>query len=142
MAPPASTPSTQHCTDGACAMGSLLRVLAGPWTLHIVWILTSDGPTRFGSLRQKITGISAKVLTERLRLLESEGFVHRQYEAVIPPKVTYAPTARMHELSPILCRLNQLAASWYGSDAPPVTPLPGEQRRSASITPDGSPGGA
>lgn len=103
-------------------MGSLLRVLAGPWTLHIIWILTSEGPTRFGSLRQKTAGISAKVLTERLRLLESEGFVLRQYEASIPPRVTYAPTPRMHELSPILCRLNQLAASWYGSDAASAPP--------------------
>lgn len=96
-------------------MGSLLRILAGPWTMHIIWILTSEGPARFGTLRQKIAGISAKVLTERLRLLETEGFVLRQYEASIPPKVTYAPTDRMRELSPILCRLNQLAASWYGS---------------------------
>ncbi len=87
--------------------------------MHIVWILTSEGPTRFGTLRQKIAGISAKVLTERLRLLETEGFVLRQYEASIPPKVTYAPTDRMRELSPILCRLNQLAVSWYGSaDSP------------------------
>ena len=105
-------------------MGSLLRVLAGPWTLHIVWILTSEGPTRFGVLRQKITGISAKVLTERLRLLESEGFVLRRYETSIPPRVTYAPTARMHELSPLLCRLNQLASSWYGSDASAVSVSP------------------
>ena len=105
-------------------MGSLLRVLAGPWTLHIVWILTSEGPARFGALRQKIVGISAKVLTERLRLLESEGFVLRQYEASIPPRVTYAPTRRMHELSPILCRLNQLATSWYGSDPISVSPPP------------------
>jgi DNA-binding HxlR family transcriptional regulator len=104
-------------------MGSLLRVLAGPWTLHILWILTSDGPVRFGTLRQKVAGISAKVLTERLRLLESEGFVLRQYEASVPPKVTYAPTGRMRELSPVLCQLNRLAASWYGSDATP-TPLP------------------
>ncbi len=102
-------------------MGSLLRILAGPWTMHIIWILTSEGPTRFGTLRQKIAGISAKVLTERLRLLETEGFVHRNYEASIPPKVTYAPTERMRELSPILCRLNQLAASWYGSATGPAT---------------------
>jgi DNA-binding HxlR family transcriptional regulator len=112
------------CPEVACAMGSLLRVLAGPWTLHIVWILTSEGPARFGALRQKIAGISAKVLTERLRLLESEGFVLRQYETSIPPRVTYAPTSRMHELSPILCRLNQLAASWYGSDASSLSTPP------------------
>jgi len=108
------------CPGGSCPMGSLLRILAGPWTLHIVWILTSEGPTRFGTLRQKIAGISAKVLTERLRLLETEGFVLRQYEASMPPKVTYAPTGRKHELSPILCQLNQLAASWYGPAVGPA----------------------
>jgi DNA-binding HxlR family transcriptional regulator len=97
-------------------MTALLRVLAGPWTLQILWILTSDGPARFGVLREKVTGISAKVLTERLRLLESEGFVLRQYEPAIPPKVTYAPTNRMRELSPVLCQLNQLAAAWYGAN--------------------------
>ena len=67
-------------------MGSLLRILAGPWTLYIVWILTSEGPFRFGTLRRKIEGISAKVLTERLLLLEAEGFVHRDYEASVPPR--------------------------------------------------------
>jgi DNA-binding HxlR family transcriptional regulator len=105
---------TKSCSGAGCPMGSLLRILAGPWTLHIIWTLTSEGPARFGTLRQKIAGISAKVLTERLRLLESEGFVLRQYEATIPPKVTYAPTERMRELSPVLCQLNQLAAAWYG----------------------------
>jgi len=116
-------PAPQDIAAGAgCPMSSLLRVLAGPWTLHIVWILTSEGPTRFGALRQKTAGISAKVLTERLRLLEAEGFVERRYEASIPPRVTYAPTARMHELSPVLCRLNQLATSWYGPGATSATP--------------------
>lgn len=98
-------------------MTALLRVLAGPWTLHILWILTSEGPARFGALRQKVAGISAKVLTERLRLLESEGFVLRQYEPDIPPRVTYAPTGRMHELRPILRELNELATAWYGAGA-------------------------
>ena len=112
------TPSKAgQCGDAGCPMGSMLRVLAGPWTMHIIWILTSEGPTRFGTLKGKIAGISAKVLTERLRLLEAEGFVLRQYEASIPPKVTYAPTERMRELSPILCQLNRLAASWYGPAA-------------------------
>lgn len=106
-------------------MASLLRVLAGPWTLHILWILTSEGPARFGTLRQKVAGISAKVLTERLRLLEAEGFVLRQYEPSIPPRVTYAPTGRMQELRPVLCELNQLAASWYGAGATRTSPPAG-----------------
>lgn len=113
-------------------MTALLRVLAGPWTLHILWILTSAGPARFGVLRQKVAGISAKVLTERLRLLESEGFVSRQYEPAIPPRVTYAPTGRMRELSPVLCKLNQLAAAWYGAGGTP----PASCGSSGSDSPD------
>lgn len=115
-------------------MTALLRVLAGPWTLHILWVLTSEGPARFGVLRQKVTGISAKVLTERLRLLESEGFVLRQYEASIPPKVTYAPTNRMRELSPVLCQLNQLAAAWYGAPAAHLAPSSGSGGDSPDAT--------
>jgi DNA-binding HxlR family transcriptional regulator len=99
----------------SCPMGALLRVLAGPWTLHILWILTSEGPVRFGALRQKVRGISAKVLTERLRLLEAEGFILRQYEPSILPKVTYALSDKMRELNPILRDLNRLAAAWYGA---------------------------
>ena len=71
-----------------CAVGALLKVLEGPWTTYILWILSSQGPQRFGQLRRAIGGISAKVLTERLRLLQSEGIVHRDYRPTIPPEVT------------------------------------------------------
>jgi DNA-binding HxlR family transcriptional regulator len=64
-----------------CAVNQLLPVLAGPWTLHILWVLGNDGPARFGELRRKIEGISARMLSERLRLLEDRGFVYRHYPA-------------------------------------------------------------
>jgi DNA-binding HxlR family transcriptional regulator len=47
-----------------------LEVLERPWTTYILWILCSQGAQRFGQLRRAVGGISAKVLTERLRLLE------------------------------------------------------------------------
>ena len=53
-----------------CPLDSLLRLLMGPWTTYILWVLTSNGPTRFGELKRKVPGISAKVLTERLRMLQ------------------------------------------------------------------------
>ena len=67
-----------------CATGGLLAILTRPWTMHILWVLGHDGPTRFGVLRRKTTGISSRVLAERLRMLEARGFVYRQYEATIP----------------------------------------------------------
>ena len=44
-----------------------MTTLTRPWTLHILRVLASSGPTRFGVLRRSVDGISARVLTERAR---------------------------------------------------------------------------
>lgn len=102
-----------------CAMGGILEVLARPWTMHILWFLFRDGPTRFGALRRKVEGISARVLSERLRALEQKGFVFRHYEPTIPPAVTYGITNRMKELGKVLDSLNELGRKWEMEDLPP-----------------------
>ena len=71
-----------------CPMDSLLRLLMGPWTTYILWVLHSNGPTRFGELKRRVAGISAKMLTERLRMLEESGVVHRDHQPTVPPQVT------------------------------------------------------
>src|ERR1035438_972804 len=81
-----------------CAIGGLLEVLTRPWTLHILWSLSTNGPMRFGILRKNIEGISSRVLTERLRTLEDNGFIFRHYETKIPPAVTYGITDRMKDI--------------------------------------------
>src|SRR6266568_2741259 len=96
----------------ACAIHELLPVLAGPWTLHILWVLATDGPARFGELRRKIEGISSRMLSDRLHLLEEKRFVYREYEPVIPPSVTYGITDRMRDISKVLDALNKLALKW------------------------------
>ncbi|HXV24639.1 MAG TPA: helix-turn-helix domain-containing protein [Alphaproteobacteria bacterium] len=98
-----------------CAVGALLTVLEGPWTTYILWILSSQGPQRFGQLRRAIAGISAKVLTERLRHLEREGIVARDYRPTIPPAVTYSLTRRGCELAGVLDALDAVARRWYRS---------------------------
>lgn len=95
-------------------MGGLLQLLTRPWTLHILWELSHSGPMRFGVLRHKVEGISARVLTERLRTLESAGFVFRHYEQTIPPAVTYGITVRMKDIEKVLAQLEGLARKWQG----------------------------
>jgi DNA-binding HxlR family transcriptional regulator len=104
-------------TDVDCPMGMLMRLLSGPWTIYILWILGEHGPMRFGSLKRQIEGVSSKVLTERLRMLEEAGLVYREYEPTIPPQVTYGITARMHELTPVLNQVAAIACRWYGEDS-------------------------
>lgn len=99
-----------------CPMDSLLRLLMGPWTTYILWVLRSNGPTRFGELKRKVAGVSAKVLTERLRMLAEAGVVQRWQEATIPPQVTYSLTARGDELKTVLDQLNAIAVRWQAAD--------------------------
>ncbi len=98
-----------------CPVNQLMNMLSGPWTMYIIWTLSTAGPTRFGALRRQVEGISTKMLTERLRLLEQEGIVHRHYEPTVPPQVTYSLTERAGQLVAILDQLNHLAQQWYGA---------------------------
>ena len=73
---------------------------------------------RFGVLRRQVEGISARVLTERLRTLEGAGFVFRHYEQTIPPAVTYGITDRMKDIEKVLAQLEELSRKWHGDGTP------------------------
>ena len=64
-----STPATasQAKESVSCPMDFILRMLMGPWTTYILYNLRTHGPQRFGELKRRVSGISAKMLTERLR---------------------------------------------------------------------------
>ena len=107
-----------HGDDHAsCPMDFILRLLMGPWTTYILYTLGEQGPQRFGELKRRVAGISAKMLTERLRTLEGAALVRRDYEATIPPKVTYSLTQRGHELDDVLGKLAEIGMRWEAEDA-------------------------
>jgi DNA-binding HxlR family transcriptional regulator len=113
-----TTPDAAPAHEGgvACPMDYILRMLMGPWTTYIVYNLRTYGPQRFGELKRRVAGISAKMLTERLRTLEGAGLIKRDYEATIPPKVTYSLTPRGHELDEVLEKLGEVAVRWQNED--------------------------
>ena len=95
-----------------CPLDSLLRVLAGPWTIYILCRLHKNGDTRFGELKRQMPGISSKMLTERLRTLENAEIISRHHEPTVPPRVTYSLTTEGRELTNILDQINTLAYRW------------------------------
>ena len=108
----------EHKEGGAsCPMDYILRMLMGPWTTYVVYNLRTYGPQRFGELKWRMGGVSAKMLTERLRTLEGAGLVLREYEPTIPPTVTYSLTKRGHELDDMLDKLADIAIRWQKEDA-------------------------
>ena len=122
-------------TPSPCAIGGLLQVLTRPWTLHILWALSHNGPARFGVLKKQVEGISSRVLTERLRILEEKGFIFRHYVSTIPPAVTYGITERMTDIEKVLAQLEGLARKWNGEGKPSVPAASGAGRGARPATP-------
>lgn len=101
----------------SCPMEALLRLITGRWTIYILWVLSDQGQLRFGELRRAVPGISTRVLTERLRMLEHAGVVWREQAQTIPPAVTYGLTERGKELRSVLDNLGEIAHRWQQDGA-------------------------
>ena len=95
-------------------LAKLLGILSSPWTMLLLHRLHVEGPRRFGELRRRLGKISTKTLTERLRMLEAEGWIHRHYEPTVPPQVTYSLADRVLELDAVMQELDRIAERWFG----------------------------
>lgn len=74
-----------------CRARLAFDLLSNTWNAVVLWALR-DGPRRPAELRERIGGISSKVLTEALRRLQFNGLVDRQ-EHRAPSRVEYRLTA-------------------------------------------------
>lgn len=75
-----------------CRARLALDLVSHTWNAVVIWALR-DGPRRPGTLRERVGGISHKVLTETLRRLEQYGLVARTAYPEAPPRVEYELTA-------------------------------------------------
>jgi DNA-binding HxlR family transcriptional regulator len=85
----------------SCPLTECMALLGGAWTPNVIWYL-SAGPRRFMELRIDMPGISAKVLSTRLRDLQRKGVVTRQVMPTSPPSVEYELTELGRELMPAI----------------------------------------
>lgn len=74
-----------------------MKLLAGAWTPDVIWYLR-DGERCFSELENDVRGVSAKMLTTRLRRLERDGVLQRVTRRTSPPTVWYALTPLGQEL--------------------------------------------
>lgn len=84
-----------------CPLAPCLRLLAGAWTLEILFQLRGE-PLRYGELRRALDGVSSKVLAARLKELVEKGVLEREVLPTNPPTVEYALTEMGRELLPVL----------------------------------------
>jgi DNA-binding HxlR family transcriptional regulator len=65
--------------------------VANKWAFLIIETL-GERTLRFSELRNEIEGISHKMLTQNLRMLERNGLVERDVHPTVPPRVEYTLT--------------------------------------------------
>ena len=89
-------------TDGvfpaACPTRVVLDHVTSKWGVLVLVALSQD-TLRWGELRRVVEGISEKMLAQTLRVLEADGFVHRDAQPTIPPRVDYSLTQRGRDLA-------------------------------------------
>ena len=84
-----------------CPVATTVELIGNKWKLLIIRNLL-DGEQRFTQLKNGIPGISQKVLTDNLRIMEEEGIISREVFAQVPPKVIYSLTEIGKSLLPII----------------------------------------
>jgi DNA-binding HxlR family transcriptional regulator len=85
-----------------------MRIFAGAWTADVIWYLR-EGKRCFTELQTDLNGVSAKVLTTRLRKLEKDGVIVRVSVRTSPPTVWYELTPGGRELSDALANVVEIA---------------------------------
>ncbi len=115
----------------SCPLTECMALLGGAWTPNIIWYL-SAGPRRFGELRTDIPPVSAKVLTARLRELETKGVVTRNVMPTSPPSVEYSLTPLGRELVPAINVIVAIGHKLKTRTAKGTTAVKGEDKRRGS----------
>lgn len=102
---------TRIQADARCTIERTLDVIGGKWATLILRELLG-GTKRFGEIRGRLTGVSPKTLTDRLRELEAHGVIGRTVYAEVPPRVEYALTEKGRALRPILEAMGTWGERW------------------------------
>ena len=102
--------------DSECAVANCAEIIGSKWTAVLVHDL-SEGPRRFSELRDSCAGISPRTLSERLRTLETTGFLLRRSYAQVPPRVEYELTEKGRALLPIIEEMRRFGHTWLESEA-------------------------
>lgn len=88
-----------------------IQLLGKRWTGLILDTML-EGPQRFCEMTAIVEGLSDRVLSDRLRELESEGVVERVVYPQIPVRVEYRLTEKGRDLRPVVQAIHDWAQTW------------------------------
>jgi DNA-binding HxlR family transcriptional regulator len=103
-----------HESPQVCAkFHHAVELIGRRWSGAIISSMIAQ-PRCFNEFLAAVPGLSDRLLTERLRELESEGLVRRTVIAGPPVRVSYELTASGKDLEPAIEALGKWAEKWVG----------------------------
>ncbi len=99
---------------GCCPLyHEAVELVGRRWTGAILRVLMDvNGPMRFSEIGQSVPELSDRLLSERMKELESRGIVERTVIPGPPVRVEYRLSPMGRELEPALSELQRWAARW------------------------------
>jgi DNA-binding HxlR family transcriptional regulator len=91
MSKVASADGQYDVLAATCPTRQVVNRIGDRWSLLVLYAL-EGGTLRYQQLRREVDGVSQKMLTQTLRILERDGLVHREIFASVPPRVEYSLT--------------------------------------------------
>jgi DNA-binding HxlR family transcriptional regulator len=89
-----------------------VELIGRRWTGAIVAVLLDGGPMRFSEIANAVPELSDRLLSERMKELESRGVVSRHVDPGPPVRVLYELTDMGRSLEPALAELKSWARQW------------------------------
>jgi len=98
----------------SCAPHGVLTHLGDKWTILVVLCLAhaSENKLRFSEIKQRVEGVSQRMLTLTLRMLERNGLALRHYHAEVPPRVEY----ELSELGKSMLHPIEIFSNWIAAN--------------------------
>ncbi len=88
--------------EETCPVERAAKITGSRWTALILRDFLLRGDRRFQDLQQSLKGIAPNTLSDRLKMLEKEGIVERQFYEEHPPRAKYVLTKKGWGLGPVI----------------------------------------
>ena len=92
------------------------QILGKKWNGLIIDVLLEGGPQRFVDIAAKISDVSDRVLTERLKELESEGIVGRVVACGSQKRMDYCLTEKGEALKNVMNEIHRWGDTWITNE--------------------------
>ncbi len=99
-------------TTQVCPIRDVMALASDKWSILLILYLGYFPVLRFNALKKKVYGISNKVLSERLKHLEGDGYILRTMYPEVPIRVEYELTNFGHSYLQKLIELIEWAQEY------------------------------